>query len=163
MSDSDYCPFCGANLLLTGMQHNEGCGPPYEFHPPRAPKSSADYEWKLNLWKNTGDTEEEVFEFWEAEFNITRAKMIIQKAPRPIERVSLNPLATLLELMVELDPPKKGRVYDVTFPIIMATLKRSGHVPIDGWHRIDKALKIGLQTIPAVILTAEETRIVRRK
>lgn len=126
--------------------------------------SSDRYTWKRNTWPGSKSYEEdEVFEAFAQTYNITRAKMIISKAPRLVEYIPMHVLATILDLLVDLDPPKKGRDYDVTFPLIVATLKNGGRLPIDGWHRVAKAQKMGLRELPAVILTAEETRLVRRK
>jgi hypothetical protein len=163
MSDNDYCESCGANLLLTGMQHNPNCSDTFALDEPYPPRMSSAYEWKLNEWKRSGAKEEEIFEAGPLRFNISRAKRIIVKAPRPVIRLPLEPFATLLEILVDLGPSIPGRDYNVTFPIIVATLKQGGKIPIDGWHRIDKALKLGLASIPTVILTVEETKVVRRK
>jgi hypothetical protein len=49
---------------------------------------------------------------------------------------------------------------DLTFPIILLTLGDL-HPPIDGWHRITKALTVGVEKIPAVVLTEAESQQVQ--
>jgi hypothetical protein len=46
---------------------------------------------------------------------------------------------------------------DLTEPILLGTTD-DGLLPLDGWHRIAKASKNTIDRLPAVVLSAEQTR-----
>lgn len=93
------------------------------------------------------------------EFDIKEAKQLIIASPRPIIQLNTEDLrfiskwvATFWRIEVKAD---------LTVPIIMASIG-AGYLPIDGWHRIHRAFKKNIQTIPAVILTPDETRKIQK-
>lgn len=122
---------------------------------------SSTFEWKLLPGKD-GEDEEENFEAGLYEFNITEAKKLIRATPRPLTEVEIGSYVALLELIVSLGPPIKGRTYDLAFPLIVGTLGNGGLLLLDGWHRVARANKQGLKTLPAVILTKYETSMIKR-
>lgn len=126
------------------------------------PPMSSDFEWH-QVRDRDGDLVEEIWEAGEYEFNIRRAKRIIKKTPRPIVQVKTAQFLGVLELMVILVPEEERVEYDPSFPVIIGTMRRGGLVLIDGWHRLDLAIRVGLQEIPAVVLTKEETAKIRRR
>jgi hypothetical protein len=121
-------------------------------------------------WKFKSETFEFLFDVW----NVDRAKQIIKDKPRPIQELDLEPLKALVGSPPEPGKPKilvfgvrinwtKAMSDDVNLddPILMAY----GHkkfIPIDGWHRIAKALWKGLKTLPAMKLTKEESKQVHQ-
>jgi hypothetical protein len=128
----------------------------------RPNSSSADFEWRA-IRDLDGDLVEEVWEAGEYEFYIARAKRIIKKHPRPVVKVAVQQFLGPLELMVILAPEEERLPCDISFPVILGTMPRGGLVLIDGWHRLDHAVQVGLQEISAVVLTIKETNKVRRR
>lgn len=114
--------------------------------------NSSDWEWI---------EKEEVFDANGFGFDVDKAKRIIRRAPRPIITIQVTDYSGLFEAIpVKLDHPR-GVTYDLAFPLLFVTLRNGGRLLIDGWHRLDQAAKKGLETLPAVILTREETKKVR--
>jgi hypothetical protein len=119
---------------------------------------SSDFEWYV---------EPEVFNFISTQFNVEAAKVIIRETPRSIIKMDIRPL----ERFVGKRPKEEGSYklspisvnwdkmdnVDLSMPVIVAQ-KGNSTLPIDGWHRIAKALESGLEELPAVLLTKEETR-----
>jgi hypothetical protein len=159
VTDDRICGSCLADLQLTGMRHNEGCSD-FALAGPRVRRSS-EFKWHP-VRDADGCLIQEIFEAGPYEFNIQRAKGIITKKPREVLQVPVEDHVTFLEICVELEPVR-GVEIDVTFPVILCTLQRGGLILIDGWHRFDKALRLGLKTIPGVLLDAEETSRVKRR
>ncbi len=101
------------------------------------------------------------FDAW----NVDRAKQLIKDRPRPIRHLNIEPFQELLS------PPGKIRLFgvavnwkkarsdavDMDTPLITA-YGSMGKIPIDGWHRIAKALLEGLNELPCVALTKEESK-----
>ncbi|MFD0659700.1 hypothetical protein [Thermocatellispora tengchongensis] len=50
---------------------------------------------------------------------------------------------------------------DLTKPLIIAPIEDLGHMPIDGFHRIWKARREGIETLTARLLTSEEEYQIR--
>lgn len=93
-------------------------------------------------------------------WDIELADKILAEAPREPEPVDIRPLASWVGL-IRIDP-KILRKADVTAPIYLAKARtRAGGkrylIPIDGWHRVARALQEGIEELPAYILTARET------
>ena len=123
---------------------------------------SSDFEWYV---------EPEVFNFVSTQFDVELAKKIIREKPRSIMKMDITHLdkfvgkkpkqeggSYTLTPMISVDRSKfEGDVVDLSMPVIVAS-KGKSTLPIDGWHRIAKALELGLNDLPAVLLTEEETR-----
>ena len=57
-----------------------------------------------------------------------------------------------------------SEIADLNDPIILISTQHEDEIsnfPIDGWHRIGKALKEGIEELPAYLLTLEETNKIR--
>ena len=116
------------------------------------PILSSAWEWVEN---------EEVFETDGFAFDVDKSKRFIRRTPRPIVTILVADYSGLFEAIpVNLDHPK-GVNYDLALPLIMVTMRNGGRLLIDGWHRLDQAVKKGIETLPAVILTREETKKVK--
>lgn len=119
--------------------------------------NSADFTWNTS--------EEELFSFSGVEFNVRAAKCAIEAAPREVETI---PTADLQDLVGMPGKIYAGRTYvdwtralsdavDPTQPIILAMLADGSCLPIDGYHRIAKAKATGVESLPAVVLSLDET------
>lgn len=104
-----------------------------------------------------------MFTFARWQWNVDAAQMLVAAAPRMPEQVPVAELRGLLGL-IRVNPDHVAEV-DLTQPILLAPLPGDAAervLPIDGWHRIAKAVAVGVETLPAVRLTAEESKAVRR-
>lgn len=124
---------------------------------PTIERPSSDFAWY--------STEAESFSFLGSRFDVRAAKRLIKNTPRPVLKVRVVQAAALLGGIAIFE--ENLRAADTDFPIILATLtgkpgEDDVHLPIDGWHRIRLAVDSGLEFIPAVLLTADETRRIRR-
>jgi hypothetical protein len=109
--------------------------------------------------------DDQIFTFCQRHYNITTALRIIEEKPRSpvIYRVSdFSHLASLVDVC-----PEHAEGVDLTKPCILAA-DRFGKdsqdlsaMLIDGWHRLYKARKQGLETISCYRLCEEETKLIR--
>ncbi len=106
-----------------------------------------------------------------------KAKKILNKTRRTVSQTSIEgireyigdvPTGTqkfnILSVGVrweEVLGDREGTKFDVTLPMILGTMEdREGntyYLPIDGWHRAAKAMVLGMETMPVVVLTLDET------
>lgn len=109
------------------------------------------------------DFKDERFAYHNETWNVDRAKQIIKDRPRPIRTLNIEPFQELL------CPPGKLHAFGVrvdwkkvrsdavnTDDPLLTAYSRAGKFPIDGWHRIAKALLKGLKEMTYVGLTREE-------
>ena len=94
-------------------------------------------------------------------YDIAKAKEIIKAATRPVEMRPLGQFKGMYYEAVKIDWDKAEKT-DITIPAIVATEEGGTPVLIDGWHRYAKCLRTRQTEIPAVVLTEEETKKVRR-
>ncbi|UBU16614.1 hypothetical protein [Nonomuraea gerenzanensis] len=99
----------------------------------------------------------EVFRFGFYAWNITAALRIVEG--REPDRVNVKEAATLLWLIYVNE--SHAATVDLAQPVLLAPFAGAGHIPIDGWHRIWKARREGVETLPALALTPEEEFRVR--
>lgn len=92
-------------------------------------------------------------------FDVNIAKDILIQTARPN---SLVKMADLKSLAGFISTEETDKEINLNVPLIIAQFTTAdGHqqvLPIDGWHRIKKAIKDGLETLPCVVLTARETK-----
>ncbi|MEU6784629.1 ParB N-terminal domain-containing protein [Nonomuraea angiospora] len=100
----------------------------------------------------------EIFQMLGWRWDITAAKQITQGRV-PEGRIATEWWAGMLNLIV-IDP-EHAAVVDLSQPLIVATVPTGGMLIIDGWHRLCKALTIGVEELSAVVLTAKEERACR--
>jgi len=128
-------------------------------------KGSQKFTWHYDVY--------EMFEFVMSSFDVGKAKEIIHNKPRPVHNMSLEGLKTLIP---KRPVPVKGGGFtmhpgigvnwaeidkediDLTFPVIVVTRKDGSYLPIDGWHRMAKAMDKGIMSLPAVLLDAKESK-----
>ena len=93
-------------------------------------------------------------------YDLAKAKEMIKATPRPVEMRPLSQFKAMYYEAVKIDWDKAEKT-DTKVPVIVAT--QEGHpILIDGWHRYAKALKAKLTEVPAVVLTEDETKAIRK-
>ncbi|MCP2359799.1 hypothetical protein HD597_006819 [Nonomuraea thailandensis] len=90
-------------------------------------------------------------------WNVTAAMRIVEG--REPDCIQVERAAALLWL-VYVNKAHAATV-DLTRPLILVPFEGTGNIPIDGWHRIWKARREGIETLPALALTSEEEFRVR--
>ncbi|GAA1772663.1 ParB N-terminal domain-containing protein [Nonomuraea bangladeshensis] len=95
----------------------------------------------------------EFFQMLAWRWDITTAKKLT-RARTPQGRIEPAEWAGMLRL-VSIDTEHAAQV-DLSEPLIVATVPNGGMLIIDGWHRLYKALTMGVAELPAVVLTTEE-------
>lgn len=108
--------------------------------------TSANFDWT--------STRRETFMLLSTQFDVNRAKEIIAEKPRRIFSFAAADWRGVAE-MIEYRELKAD--VDLAIPCILAAVGKA-YLPIDGWHRIRRALASGGLTMPAVKLTREETK-----
>jgi hypothetical protein len=93
-------------------------------------------------------------------YDLAKAKELIKATARPVENRPLTQFKPMYYEAVKIDWDKAEKT-DTAIPVIVAT-ENGKPVLIDGWHRFAKALRARLLEIPAVVLTEEETKQIRR-
>ncbi|MFG1965718.1 hypothetical protein [Nonomuraea sp. NPDC049028] len=99
----------------------------------------------------------EVFHLGPYAWNVTAAMRIVEG--REPDCIQVEKAAALLWL-VYIDKAHAATV-DLTQPLILAPFADAGNIPIDGWHRLWKARREGIETLPALALTPDEEFRVR--
>jgi hypothetical protein len=122
---------------------------------PEKAMMSDDFDWDVDRPERT----QELFE----RFDVQKAKQIIVASPRPVEMIDLKKhRAALQDYLdgVKLKDNVDWTQVDTALPVIFGQTPE-GKSPIDGRHRIDKALRDQLEFLPAVFLTQDETNAIR--
>lgn len=108
----------------------------------------------------------ETFYYRASSFDVRQAKRIIHENPREKIQYDVNKVSYYLEsgaISINEEIVEKA---DMSIPLIIVSSKGPNGVsyfPIDGWHRIARAIKEGVPTLPAYVLTLEETRKIMPK
>jgi len=118
----------------------------------------------------------EVYQSLMGSYDVDLAKHILQDKPRQPVQANIKELASWVKRPwtdkegvthmiighcvkwseLDADPFK----FDLSFPIIAVRMK--GNIwPIDGWHRIAKAIDQGLEALPALLLNVQESKKVK--
>ena len=105
-------------------------------------------------------------------WDVAAAKNILKKKPRDSDTVDVSGCAEMLakstknddgsmsiHMGVHTDPDELDNA-DLTVPLILVKFKGSIMV-IDGWHRIARAERDGVESLPCVCLTARESQRVK--
>ncbi|NBF00257.1 hypothetical protein FE391_43630 [Nonomuraea sp. KC401] len=132
-------------------RHDTATGDPA----PTAPESATVAEL---VPRRADSSRVEIFQMLGWRWDITAAKQIAQGRV-PEGRIVTEWWAGMLNLIV-IDAEHAARV-DLSRPLIVATVPTGGMLIIDGWHRLCKAVTIGVEELSAVVLTAEEERACR--
>jgi hypothetical protein len=120
------------------------------------PIMSSEFKWDL-------ERPEKTVECLEGIFDVQKAKNIIAQNPREVEDIDLvkhkDYFTSYLD-EVKLKPNVNWETVDCSLPLIFVRLPQ-GKLQIDGKRRLKKAMDSGLESIPAVFLTLEETKEVQ--
>lgn len=99
----------------------------------------------------------QVFRFLGKAWDIDAAFKILEKTPRVPQMLDIsksgNFVRTDPEYVASIDPEKAE-------PVIVGTITVDGEenwLPLDGYHRIRRARDLGIDELPAYILTKKET------
>jgi hypothetical protein len=96
-------------------------------------------------------------------WDVRKAKRIIFEKPRETTQFPVDSVKyCLTNGSVNVGGDYKSA--DLSIPIILTSTKGdsvSGQFPIDGWHRIAKAIELGVEFIPAYVLSPEENKEVQ--
>jgi len=110
--------------------------------------SSSAFYWDLH-WER--------FQYRRHIWKVDEAKQIIRDKPRPVFQINIQQFKDLLrQVCIDWDKAASDAT-NLDVPIIMA-YGRHVPMPIDGWHRIGKALLKGIDTLPATKLTKDESK-----
>jgi hypothetical protein len=120
---------------------------------------------------------EETFTFLWSEWDVDAAKAIIQAKPRKIERIAVDRLEPFLSkrtphktgtgftiragILTDADRVANDESISLDVPLIVAITPEGNALPIDGWHRVAKAVALGVETLPLVYLTKAESKRVK--
>lgn len=117
--------------------------------------TTADITWNTEI--------PEVFHFLGTHYDVQKAKQILASKPRIIASLPVSDVAFLVgkpdtwNIAVTIDW-KKARKADTSVPLILAYSARGNLMPIDGYHRIGRAVLEKKTALPAVVLSEEESR-----
>jgi hypothetical protein len=117
---------------------------------------SSDFDWDVARNERT----QELFE----KYDVQGAKKFIKAGPRPVEQLDLVKYKAFFNdylQEVQFRPNADWAKVDTAVPIIFGRDQEGRKFPIDGRHRLKKALDDGLPTIPIVCLTKDETESIR--
>jgi hypothetical protein len=133
----------------------------------RAPKSDT-ITWFMS---------DETFTFMWSEWDVDAAKAIIRAKPRKIERTTVDRLEPFLSkrtphehdsgftiragILTDADRVANDATINLDVPLIVVITPEGNALPIDGWHRVAKAVALGVETLPLVYLTKAESKRVR--
>lgn len=114
-------------------------------------------------------------------FDVTAATELLRAAPRPPQPMPVLPWARAYGLTPDpgsgprsvslIGPgpgfdPEYAMTTDLDDPVIIARITVPGEpsapLLIDGTHRLYKAVRLGREHLPSLVLTAEETLSIRR-
>ncbi len=113
--------------------------------------------------------EAEIFRFGFSTWDVNRAKKILlAKRKLELHSISVQALKPLSGLMgidwnrvkKDIALPPEEQTIDLRVPLIIVVTK-DGALPIDGWHRIGKAIQTNTPELPAVILSKIDEKRVR--
>jgi hypothetical protein len=115
------------------------------------PLMSSDFTWDVDRPERT----HELFD----RYDVRKAKQILVASPRAVEFIDLKKHGAALQKWLEdleLKPNVDWDKIDVAVPVLFVRTT-GGTFPIDGRHRLAKALKERHDFIAAVFLTLAET------
>jgi hypothetical protein len=98
----------------------------------------------------------ETFEIFGTEWDVSLAKRLAEG--KPVRKFRVADWAGMARLVKTW--PEKVVIADLSQPIITMRVE-SGYFPIDGWHRINRALDDGVEFLPEVRLSAKERNLMR--
>ena len=127
--------------------------------------------------------QEEVFTFIRTQWDVRQAKRLLASKNIKVHTTDVAECAKLLggsrpngkggftitmgvsvdwpRVETDLTKPEAEQEIDLTIPVIFVQTPQGNILPIDGYHRIAKANKLGLKELPAVMLSKKDSLAVR--
>lgn len=127
--------------------------------------------------------QEEVFTFIRTQWDVRAAKRLLASKNIKVHTVDVAECAKLLggstpngnggftiwpgvsvdwpRVETDLTKPEAEQEIDLTIPVIIVQTPQGNILPIDGYHRIAKAQKLGLTEIPAVLLSKKDSKAIQ--
>lgn len=105
----------------------------------------------------------ETFYYRMGAWDVREAKRIIYQNPRPTKPFPVDSVKYYVN-SGSIAIGERYKQANLSIPLILISTngdKESGQFPIDGWHRIKKALEDGIETLPSYVLTEEESKKIR--
>jgi len=102
------------------------------------------------------DTEtSEVFQLASKQWCVRTANRFIRDIPREVQRLPVSSVAQVI-CFIQIDTEHAlSDSIDLSKPCILTPLNGT-HFMIDGWHRVYRAVRDGLEELRCVVLTEEE-------
>lgn len=105
-----------------------------------------------------GEPLREIFVFGRLTWDVTAGLELARN--RPLIAVDITDLRLLLPF-VRIDPAWAA-VADLARPLLIAPVPElNTNLPLDGWHRVHRALHLDVGRLPARLLTAADERRIR--
>lgn len=115
-------------------------------------EQSSEIDWQPRLG--------EQFIYAGKHYDLAKAKELIKATPRAVEKRPLTQFKSMYYEAVKIDWDKAEKT-DFDIPVIVGT-EDGKSILLDGWHRYAKALRARLTEVPAIVLTEDETKSIRR-
>lgn len=109
----------------------------------------------------------ETFRFFTWLVDVQKAKQILAGKKKPlsgeIQVSDVSPLVgapekIVMGVRVDWDRVQNDKTIDLTVPVILAYTEHGNIFPIDGWHRIAKAVLQGVKTLPCLIVNKTDSK-----
>ncbi len=128
-------------------------------------------------WSFSKGHQHEQFHLMTLVFDVDLAKKIVQQRSHPIRNVSKERFKLLVEarnskgisIFGGVGPEEDLTKCEIDIPVIYALLpnanekgQQAGQM-IDGTHRATRRLEVGCETVPAIVLTPEESALVAQQ
>lgn len=136
-------------------------------------KKGVSWEAKAENYKNNqygfNLDKYEVFIYHGIEYDVRRAKILLAENPRntinfPVDSVSYYIRSGAINTAITPENASSQENIDLGFPIIgVYTNDSEIPWPIDGWHRLAKAHYLNIETLPMLVLSKEETKLIISK
>lgn len=110
------------------------------------------------------DSEE--FNFLGMTWDVLSAKCIVADCPREVLSLEVSDHTHLLrreeggKTVFGVHTSLGYKEVDLSIPVIVVP-RGNGFLIIDGWHRLATAEKMGVKTLPMVVLTKEESDLIK--
>src|SRR5260370_834510 len=122
---------------------------------------SSDFEWNLERSEVATARLDPPYNY--QEYDVRKAKRLIVEAPRAVKELDLLHYGEWLQDQLQYcDVSPTLSQVDLGLPVIFGRLP-AGNLPLDGWHRIKKALETGAKSLPVIYLSEEETEAIRTR
>lgn len=100
---------------------------------------------------------EETFHFLALRFNVTEAKLLCAERPDTVQSVNVKAIAPWMNFITVDKKYAMTDKVNCKDPIILAMVGQN-IIPIDGCHRVFKAMQTGKRKLKAYILSPDETK-----